>query len=147
MTHPIASSWFNINTNIKIVEWSCIEFNPSTLWMIIRTSFKDTMGRHWPKIKVGQEKEIMIEMQAIKSCRSTQLGITGLHKLQVSLHLDFNKLWVIASEIRKRPLPALVGIHPHGLSRQLMGYSGWGGAWSKRRPAFQADPVSQAVSS
>lgn len=154
MTHPIASSWFNVDTNIKIVKWSCIEFNLSTLWMTIRTSFTDDMGRHWlkdyintlEKSEVGQEKEIMIEMQAIKAC-STQLGLMGLNMLQVSLHLDLNKLWVIANEIPKRPLPALMGICPHGSSRQLMGYSCCWGAWSKRRPAFQNDPVSQAVSS
>lgn len=42
--------------------------------MTIRTTVKDDMGRHQltdsintlEKIKVGQEKEIMIEMQAIK---------------------------------------------------------------------------------
>lgn len=144
MTHPIASSWFNVNTDIKIVKWSCIEFNLSTLWMAIRTSFKDDMGRHWlkdsintlEKISVGQEKEIMIEMQAVELCR-TQLGIMGLNTLQVSLHLDFNKLWVIANEIPKRPLPALMGICPHGLNRQLMGYSYCWGACSKRRPHFK----------
>lgn len=82
MTHPIASSWFDVNTNIKIVKLPYIEFNLSALWMTIRTTVKDDMGRRQlkdsintlEKIKVGQENKIMIEMQAIKQC-STQLGI------------------------------------------------------------------------
>lgn len=34
------------NTNIKIVQISCIEFNLSAVQMGIRTSFKDDMGKY-----------------------------------------------------------------------------------------------------